>query len=123
MTSAYNLMKEAAQAEGPALRDFREAEFKCEDSGLQLARKEDPSFAGIRYIARTTPPTGAAQVEAVKALYVADNKYQRAHAEKLHWERAYRGWVEFLEEHPDMADTRLSFQGEWRALLNVKEAR
>lgn len=122
MASAYNLMREAAQFEGPALAAFRDAEFKCEDLGLSLARKHDLDVSGAKYISRTTKPTSDEQIASCRALAIADGKYQHARADKLHWERVWRGWADFLEAHPHMADTQLKFRGEWRALL-VKEAR
>jgi hypothetical protein len=104
MESMYQNQRVAGSRAAGLLEQKRHAEAECERWGLSLARKHDPEVAGLRYIARSTPPESDTQKAAARALRRADNDYQQAVGEQRHWEESWRWYQDELDAHPELAD-------------------
>jgi len=113
MESSYVLMQEAARDLPMAREALLAARNRCRDMGLRPVHDDDPGYQGSRYISLATPATADAQKATVKALWAADQAYQRAEDSKKHWERYWLDYHDFITAHPELADTQLSLTKEW----------
>jgi hypothetical protein len=121
LRSAYTLAGQAAQAEREAYEVRRDAEWRVIDAGMKLAREHDlEAYEKGAYIARVTQPDSDDQKDLVRKLMAADKAFQKAAAERKHWERVGAWRSDQLEAHPELAEQELMLVNEWRALVTKR---
>jgi len=107
LDNTFALVREAGQSEARAKQFLGIAWQRAHAVGLEPIDRDHPDADRRHFAGKVSDMQMQAATEVVKAI----GEFQKWHAEKVHWERVYRGYADKLDANPELADKPLRVPG------------